>query len=227
MVFLFAALILFCCYLIGSVSFAYWCGKLNGLDIRQHGSGNLGATNAARVLGRQYFFIVFIGDVFKGLLPVIGLQWYSNNLIDWQEQTLLRDLIPALAALACVLGHNFTIYHGFKGGKAVATTLGVILALAPIPAAGGFGIWIIVWLLIGSMKRISRSDAVGPASIIGVSAAPVIHFCFTPDTLQMPQLASTILIVLLALIVLIRHRSNAVKFYKQLHGTWEQAPVKQ
>lgn len=217
-----AALILFGCYLIGSLSLAYWCGRINGIDIRKHGSGNLGATNAARVLGKHYFFIVFSGDVLKGLLPVLLLQHYTAALCDWQDYQLLPQLLPVLAALACVIGHNFTIYHGFKGGKAVATTLGAVLALAPVSAAGGFGVWVVVWLLVGSLQQIKRSDAVGPASIVAMVSAPVIHCLYYEQPFSMPLLASTLLIILLAVLALYRHRSNAVKFIKQMNGSWDE-----
>ncbi len=207
-------------YLIGSFSFAYWAGKFKGMDIREHGSGNLGATNAARVLGKQWFFVVFFGDVFKGLLPVLfvmhsGFEWLAVG-------PKLSLYLPLSCGLGAVLGHSFTVFHGIKGGKAVATSLGVVVALAPVSGGSAFGIWVVVWLIIGSIMDIKRSDAVGPASIVAVIACPIIHFCYYEKTFEMPMLASSIIITLICSFILIRHRSNAVKFMQQVKGTYQE-----
>ena len=204
--------VIVCTYLLGSLSFAYWAGRCKGVDLREHGSGNIGATNAGRVLGKQWFFVVFFADVCKGLGPVLLMRYAAPQWIDWQDATLLRDLLPISAALAAVLGHSFTCFHGFKGGKAVATSLGVILGLTPIVAGLAFAAWLLTWLLVAAIWKLKRSDAVGPASIVAAIACPAIHFAINEQTLSMPTLPSSILIVLIALLVLIRHRSNAQKF---------------
>ena len=108
-------------YLLGSVSFAYFAGKAKGIDLRQHGSGNLGATNAGRVLGMRWFVIVFALDLAKGVVAVLVAKEVERRTgLSWT---------PIAAAAAVVLGHSFTCFHGFKGGKAVATSLGVLAAL--------------------------------------------------------------------------------------------------
>src|SRR5258705_510268 len=111
-------------YLLGSVSFAWIAGRLNGIDLRQHGSRRLSATNAGRVLGREWFFFVFALDVAKGWAPV----YVVDQSLGRGGDTLLLLSVGA----AAVLGHVFTCFHGFKGGKAVATSLGVLIALLPL-----------------------------------------------------------------------------------------------
>jgi acyl-phosphate glycerol 3-phosphate acyltransferase len=125
-------------YLLGSVSFAWLAAKSKGLDLRQHGSGNLGATNVGRVMGRSWFFVVFFADLAKGLLPVL----LALMLVEQQQAF---PSLPVLVGAAAILGHIFTCFHGFKGGKAVATALGVLIALVYMAAAIAFGVWLLVW----------------------------------------------------------------------------------
>ena len=187
-------------YLLGSVSFAYWAGRIKGKDLRKEGSGNLGATNAGRVLGWHWFAAVFVLDIAKGTLPVLA----SHQAHD--------EWLPIAVAAAAVLGHVFTCFHGFKGGKAVATSLGVLIGVAP-PAAGViFGCWLTAWLLGWLILRLKRSDAVGPASIIAaISAVPA--YLVTAQPMQRPTLG---FLALLAALVLVKHRGNFAKFVSQM-----------
>lgn len=128
-------------YLIGSIPTAVWIGKAKyGVDVREHGSNNAGATNTFRVLGKKAGTTVLLIDIVKGFIPVflpylfkVG-QWNSDELIT----------VQIVAALGAVIGHVFPLYAGFKGGKGVATSLGVIIGIHP-PAAG---ICIAVFLII-------------------------------------------------------------------------------
>ena len=187
-------------YLLGSVSFAWLAGRLKGLDLNQHGSGNLGATNAGRVLGGRWFAVVMVCDLLKGLAPVLGSNLAGDS---W---------MPIATALAVVLGHVFTCFHGFKGGKAVATSLGVLIGLAPWAALIIFVCWVTVWFLAWQALRLSRADAVGPASIMA-AAAVVPAYLATTRPWQPPTLG---FIALLAALVLIKHRSNLAKFVGQM-----------
>ena len=131
-------------YVLGSVSPAYWAGKCKGIDLRDHGSKNLGATNAGRVLGGKWFAIVFTLDVLKGVAAVLcagAVASFAEFSPDQQQALRL------VTAVAVVLGHNFTCFHGFKGGKAVATSLGVLIGLVPWVALYGFAVWFIVWAI--------------------------------------------------------------------------------
>src|SRR5882757_5547663 len=154
-------------YLLGSVSFAWIAGRLNGIDLRQHGSHSLGATNAGRVLGREWFFFVFALDVAKGWTPVFVV---AQSLGHGSDTVLLL-----LVGAAAVLGHIFTCFHSFKGGKAVATSLGVLIALLPLVAAISFTVWLLALLPQWAVSGRSRSDSVGPASVVAAVAAPIVH----------------------------------------------------
>ena len=127
--------VLLASYALGSVSAAYWLAKSRGVDLRQHGSGNLGATNAGRVLGAWAFIAVFIADVSKGVLPVVAALLLVGEQ-QWQGLAVVG------AGVATVLGHVFPCWHGWRGGKAVATSLGVLIALAPVTAVGAAAVFL-------------------------------------------------------------------------------------
>ncbi|MGQ0813002.1 MAG: glycerol-3-phosphate 1-O-acyltransferase PlsY [Gemmatimonadota bacterium] len=127
-----AILLLAAAYLTGALPTSYLVGKAKGIDLRQHGSGNLGATNAFRVLGWRAATPVFIVDILKGFFPT-----YFFPLWDGVDEPLLALAYGA----AAILGHVFSVYVRFKGGKGVATSAGVLLALAPAPVAIAIAIW--------------------------------------------------------------------------------------
>ncbi len=184
-------------YLLGSISFSYLAGKLTrGIDLRRHGSGNLGASNVFRILGRKLGITVLLLDVLKGYIAVyiaygIGRQAAFGN------QGLV--VLGVLAGLAAILGHIFTLYHGFRGGKGIATSLGVFLYLAPIPVTISFGIWLMVFLLT---RYISLGSIV--AAIILPLVLLVQKFVFL-------QNVSGVLIgfgFITSVVVIIKHTSN-------------------
>jgi glycerol-3-phosphate acyltransferase PlsY len=195
-------------YLLGSVSFAYWAGRINGIDLREHGSKNLGATNAGRVLGMRWFAIVFTLDLGKGFIAVYAAQMIPNSLPADQQHWLILA-----TASAVVLGHIFSCYHRFKGGKAVATSLGVLAALLPTVAGLSLGVWLVVWLFGWLILRSNKSRAVGPASVISAIAAPVIAINLAENPWAMPQLPMTILILAISVLVVVRHRTNIAKWF--------------
>lgn len=194
-------------YFIGSISFAWISGRIKGVDLRQHGSGNLGATNAGRVLGKHWFFLVFSADVAKGLLPVLAAVHLPARL---EIAVPGQAYLGIATAVGAVLGHVFTCFHGFKGGKAVATSLGVLIALLPLVAAAGFGVWLVVYLIALSVFKQGGSGSVGPASVFAAIAAPALHVVFSPDPWN-TDLPRTVFITALALLVIIKHRSNIAK----------------
>jgi len=132
------ALVIIICYLLGSIPFGYIASKLfKKVDIREYGSGNIGATNVFRVLGPSLAFLVVIGDVGKGIFSIYLMQYLKiDNL-----------LILTIAGLAVICGHNWSVFLGFKGGKGIATTFGVILALNPIIAILAVVVWVIILIL--------------------------------------------------------------------------------
>jgi acyl phosphate:glycerol-3-phosphate acyltransferase len=193
-------------YLLGSVSFAWVAGWIKGVELRQHGSGNLGATNAGRVLGGRWFVIVFCCDVLKGLTPVLALRLAlppTWSLID-------IPLLAVLTGLAAVLGHVFTCFHGFKGGKAVATSLGVLVGLVPVVAAMCAGLWLLVWLGAKKLAGLGSSSAVAPASVLAALAAGPAQLLLSGDPWG-ADVPVSVLVLVLSLLIVLRHRSNIVK----------------
>lgn len=140
-------------YLIGSIPTSLLVGRLvKGIDLRQHGSKNLGATNLYRVLGWRYAVPVGLFDMAKGYVPVAVVGPAVSGGV----------LIPLLCGVAAVLGHMFSPFVGFKGGKGVATGAGVVLAMAPLAFLGAFGIWALLVFLTG---YVSLGSVVAAASL--------------------------------------------------------------
>ncbi|GAI70650.1 unnamed protein product [marine sediment metagenome] len=129
------ALVIISCYILGSVPFGYIVGKLfKKVDIREYGSGNIGATNAFRILGPLLASLVVIGDIGKGVLSIYLVQYLNiDNL-----------LILTIAGLAVICGHDWSIFLGFKGGKGIATTFGVVFVLSPIISFLALIVWGVV-----------------------------------------------------------------------------------
>jgi glycerol-3-phosphate acyltransferase PlsY len=194
-------------YFLGSVSFAYLAGRAKGIDLRQHGSGNLGATNAGRVLGGRWFAVVFIADVLKGLLPVS-----AAHVLSCPPEH--RPWLLLATATAAILGHVLTCFHGFKGGKAVATSLGVIAALVWPVALVGLGVWLLVWFLGWQLGKLGKAGAVGLASVIAALAVPPARLWLSSEPWSSTQLPITIFLILLAFLVVIKHRANLQKLFQ-------------
>ena len=136
-------------YLLGAVPFGYLAGRVRGIDLRKHGSGNTGGTNAIRVLGARYGVPAMALDVAKGVAPVL-LARHVDGLG-----------LAVLAGVAAMLGHTFPVFLGFGGGKGVATAAGVMLALVPWLTVTLFGVWIVVVLLTRYVSVGSITIAVG------------------------------------------------------------------
>jgi acyl phosphate:glycerol-3-phosphate acyltransferase len=150
-------------YLVGSMPTGYLLGKSRGLDIRQHGSGNIGATNVWRVMGRNFGLVAFISDFLKGFLPLYLVRIFSfPDGGAWSVSLLLT-----LCGLAAIIGHNYTPWLGFKGGKGIATSAGMLGALMPWVLAVALSLWIIATLL-------TRTVSIGSllaAAVLAPSAA--------------------------------------------------------
>jgi len=181
-------------YLLGSTAFGLLLGFLKGVDIRESGSGNVGATNAGRVLGRPFGIAAFVGDFAKGWIPVA---WIAPALAASPERA------PSLAVLcgaAAVCGHVWPVYFRFRGGKAVATGCGAVVALDPLVFLGGG----LVWLLL-----IATTRMVGLASLGMAFAFPAIAW-WRADA-QDGDTAVVWGTLALALLVLLRHRANIAR----------------
>jgi glycerol-3-phosphate acyltransferase PlsY len=197
-------------YFAGSIPFGVLIGHLKGVDIRAHGSKNVGATNVGRVLGRRLGLFCFALDVMKGAVPVLA----AGFAADVVGQSA-RDLAPEemwlwlAVAIAAVLGHMFSIFLRFGGGKGVATGFGAMAAMWPlltIPAIGALVTWLAV---LGALRIISL------ASMLGAIVVPLLYaaLVIAPDPSHaMPNLAHgsppLIMTALLAGLVIFRHRAN-------------------
>ena len=172
-------------YLVGSIPNALWIGKVfKGLDVRNYGSGNVGATNASRVLGWKLGVLVLSLDVLKGAVFV-----YIAKLIN------LDDIYLVLVSLAPILGHSYSIYLKFKGGKAVATSLGVFTVLVPK---------VILVLLVIFLITVFLTQYVSVASITVALLLPIFTFILYNNTIY------TIFSLIIGLLVVCKHKSNII-----------------
>jgi glycerol-3-phosphate acyltransferase PlsY len=152
-------------YLLGSIPTGFLVAKAKGVDIRQHGSGNIGATNVFRILGKPAGIFVLLADAAKGWLAVAILsQFVVEKLLPPDSLHGKHETAALLSGIFAILGHNYTCWLKFKGGKGVATTAGVLLAWTPV----GFGIALAVWLVVFALSRF-----VSLASIVAAVSLPV------------------------------------------------------
>lgn len=142
-------------YLIGSIPTGLLLGKLYGVDVRKEGSGNIGATNLYRVVGRKIGVLTLIGDCLKGLIPVMAVTYFFPANPDY----------AVWIGLAAFCGHVFSLFLKFKGGKGVATALGVFLALAPLALAAALGTFILLMLI----WRYVSLGSIGAAAVMPVA----------------------------------------------------------
>lgn len=182
-------------YLLGAIPFGYLAGRLKGVDIRQHGSGNIGATNAIRVLGKGVGIPVFILDLVKGWLPVwLAKLWLSSAGVEGAMLTT----VAVGTGLAAVLGHMFTFWLAFKGGKGVATTAGVLIGVAPDGMLAGLLIWLLVFF---ATRYVSLASMLASAAVPGW-----LTFRMARSGEWEPVMLS--FGVLVMVLVFVRHRSN-------------------
>ena len=188
-------IIIITAYLLGNISTSYIVAKrLAGVDIRTQGSGNAGSTNVLRTLGKKAGALTFIGDVLKGLIAVLIARFiaYGANLDD--------TTCAYLAVVAVVLGHNYPVFLGFKGGKGVATSLGSMLGMNPLVALLCLGFFIII---------VAITKYVSLGSMLGIGLSPVI--------MMINHNTKGVLVTLfLAISVAITHRENIKRL---LNGT--------
>jgi acyl phosphate:glycerol-3-phosphate acyltransferase len=188
-------------YLIGSVPFGYLAGRARGVDVRKSGSGNIGATNVLRVLGRKWGLLVFACDVLKGFISVRLAMWYGQSLLR-SDLSAYSHWFPSTLAIAagigCILGHTFTFWLGFKGGKGVATSAGVLLGLMPLVTLCLVSVWALVFF---------TTRYVSLASLVVAILLPiaVLLRMLAGGGRDWPTFYFSIAIMLL---VIVRHRAN-------------------
>lgn len=187
-------------YLLGSCPNGLIISRTRGVDIRQHGSGNIGATNVLRVLGKQCGYLVFFLDTLKGFAAVK----ISYFLAGRSQGIIHPEIVAIIGGLACILGHTFPVWLHFRGGKGVATSAGVLLGLMPIAVISVFLVWLVVF-------KITRYVSV--ASISAAAALPLfvmlylrLRFVTGPSLLPFS--------ILIAGVVIWRHRSNIARLWQ-------------
>lgn len=210
-------------FLLGSIPFGLIIAKARGFDIRAHGSGNIGATNVFRIVGKKYGLSCLLLDALKGFIPVIvaiNLIRFEGGSAPWcplsfpeswvlglpAERQFLVQLVHVMTALAAVLGHNYCPWLGFKGGKGVATSAGVIIAL--MPAA-------IVLLILVFVVTLLLTKYVAVASMVAAVSLPILthlgarfHGKWADGTWNVPLFVFSVVIAILAVW---KHRTNLVR----------------
>lgn len=177
-------------YLLGSIPTAYWFGLIKGIDIRTQGSGNVGATNAFRVLGKELGSVVLFIDILKGLIPTTVVANVAGlNAPGWL----------VLLGLVAVAGHNWTIFLNFKGGKGIATSLGVLIGFAiQLPALR----LVLLIVLLSWAILFLLSGYVSLASIVAATVLPIAMVCLNAP------IEMIVMSILLCLFVVFRHKPN-------------------
>jgi glycerol-3-phosphate acyltransferase PlsY len=195
------AIVLGAGYLLGSIPFGYLAGRIAGVDIQKGGSGNIGATNVLRVLGRRYGYAVFVLDFLKGFGGVkISVLIATLMRQDWGS----LEIFGIVAAVSAVIGHCFPLWLKFRGGKGVATSAGALFGLMPFVMLIGVIIWILIFLL---------TRYVSLASVVAAVALPLVIAIMTPPN-QSYRKALFYSSLCIAAVVIWRHRSNLFRLLR-------------
>jgi len=193
-------------YLLGAIPFGYAISLAKGIDIRQKGSGNIGATNVFRCVGKPWGILTFVCDFTKGFVGAFCLPLAAVHLSS--SASSIREILSVVCAFMAVTGHNWPVYLGFKGGKGVATSAGVLLGIAPVAVLIGLGAWAVMFLLT---RYVSVASIVTAFTIAGASwPLYVRHSHLLPITLT-----------LLGVVIVWRHKSNIQRLLKGEENRFE------
>ncbi|MCE7973056.1 MAG: glycerol-3-phosphate 1-O-acyltransferase [Leptolyngbya sp. PLA1] len=219
--------LLFAAFLAGSIPFGLLVARARGVDIRAHGSGNIGATNVGRVLGKPYFYLVFLLDLLKGFLPVLAAGWLLGALgrMAIDPATSFKWLGVVVAAVA---GHVFTPWLKFKGGKGVATSAGALLAVFPaltVPGLLALG----VFLACLRLWRYVSLAAILACASVPLSVAAWFHLAHLGVTLRKEPAVEVVHMLpflgvsaLLSVLVVWTHRGNIARLRAGTEPRWGQ-----
>jgi acyl phosphate:glycerol-3-phosphate acyltransferase len=189
-------------YLLGSIPFGYLIGRIAGVDVRKTGSGNVGATNVLRVLGKRYGYPVFVLDFLKGFGAVkISMLFATGASPDWNSS----EMFGIIAAVSSVVGHSYPPWLKFKGGKGVATSAGALFALTAIGGLIGLAIWIVIFCL---------TRYVSVASVTAALVLPIVILVISRRNEGVKGIFY--FSVCAAAVVIWRHRSN---LFRLMRGT--------
>ena len=175
-------LLIIFCFIMGSIPFGVVIARLHGVDLKKVGSGNIGATNVLRTMGKGPAILTLAGDVLKGALAVVAGKYFLNNLT-----------MEGIIGISAILGHNFSPFLGFRGGKGVATSIGVLLIYSPKVAM----VTIILWLAV---IVITRYSSLGAIVSFGVLPFSIYLFDYTQEKL--------IISLLITFLLILRHADN-------------------
>ena len=210
---LIALLALVAAYLIGAVPFGWLVARSRGVDLFHVGSGNIGATNVGRVLGRRYGLLVFALDFAKGAIPVA----LAGLLPEQARQALgSPDALRVGVALAAFLGHLFPVYLGFRGGKGAATGAGTVFVLAPGPAA---------FAILAFAAVVSATRTISLGSIVAAGMLCVARVLTVPDPFGREAMIVTGFCLTGALLVLVKHRANVARLLRGTENRLEDKPM--
>ena len=192
-------------YILGSLPFSFWLGKLKGVDLQKVGSGNVGATNLARALGTSWGISAFILDMGKGFIAVLVAGYIAGR---GGGSIISPSLLKILGGVSSIIGHNWTFLLSFKGGKGVATSTGVFLGLAPLSLLLAAGVWLIVLLF---------SQYISLASIIASISLPLWMWS---RVVEKVDLSILIFAVITSILIIYRHRSNIKRLIRGEENRW-------
>lgn len=215
------AIIAILSYLVGSIPTAIIVGKLmRGIDIRQHGSGNAGGTNVIRVLGWKAGLFVILFDMGKGLFATMVLSRLMFGALPFENATPFDDyvVVQIIAGCAAMLGHIWTLFAGFKGGKGIATAGGMLVGVAPVEVAVSLGVFLIVFLI---------SHYVSLGSLSAASSFPLTMFL--RENLFMAHIPSYHTLiwfsVAISLLVIYTHRTNIQRLLRGTENRISRIPL--
>jgi glycerol-3-phosphate acyltransferase PlsY len=192
-------------YLVGAIPFGWLTAKLvKGIDLRQQGSGNIGATNAARAIGTAWFVPIFALDFLKGFAPTAWLAPWVASRWPCPVCPALEPALMAVCGVSALVGHLFPVYLHFKGGKGVATGAGVVFALSWIAGLAGLGVWIVVFL---------ATRYVSVASVLAAIALPVAQAVFARSTPEVRRIHLALFVGIAAAVVW-KHAGNLRRLFR-------------
>lgn len=206
-------------YLIGSFPSGYFAGRICGVDLQKVGSGNTGATNAMRLLGKKWGYSVFAADALKGVLAVMA-GFAIANVPQWKGPLPVH--VAVIAAFFAIVGHSFPVWLGFKGGKGISTSAGIMLALFPF---GVFLSGLLVWLILFFSTRFVSVASLGAA--VALPTASILLMLFgRPDTMIIGKCDPVLALIsaLMGALAIWRHKDNIKRLLAGTEKRFERKP---
>lgn len=184
-------------YLLGAIPFGYLFSRLKGVDVRKVGSGNIGATNVFRSVGKGWGILTFACDVLKGFIPAYVFPMLSENVFSFSG----GPIFSVLCAVLAIAGHIWPVYLRFKGGKGIATSTGALLGIAP----SSVGIGLLIWALVFGITRYVSMASISAAVVVAVSA----WFFYIKAGFLVP-----VVLTFLGAVAIWRHKENIQRLLK-------------